>query len=142
MIIVEQLTVAHAKAMKIQEAQVSVGPLIECDDYISSLIAAGPAYAMVKDGETIIMAGVSIFWKGRAFGWATVSRQAGPYMRRITAEVRKFLESSDIKRIETAVDCRFDAGHRWADLLGFTYEGTMKAWGPQGNDFDMYARVK
>jgi hypothetical protein len=142
MIIIEQLTIEHAKAMRIQEAQLCVGPLVQDDEYIQALISAGPAYALMVGDETMIMAGVSVFWQGRGFGWATVSRNAGPYMRRITGAVRKFLDTSGIKRIETAVDCRFDAGHRWADLLGFTYEGTMKAWGPQGNDFDMYARVK
>jgi hypothetical protein len=142
MIVIEQLTLEHARTMSIQEAQLSVGPLMASDDYMQSLIDAGPAHALVVDGIPMIMAGTSIFWKGRAFGWAIVSKLAGPHMKVITKEVRKFLDNSDIRRIETAVDCRFEAGHRWASLLGFKFEGKMEAWGPQGNDFDLYARVK
>ena len=142
MIVIEQLTLDHARSMNIQEAQLSVGPLLASDEYIESLIAAGPAYALKVDGITMIMAGVSIYWKGRAYAWAIVSKLAGSHMKLITKEVRKFLAQSDIKRIETAVDCRFDAGHRWAKLLGFTYEGTMRSWGPQGDDFDLYSRIR
>ena len=142
MIIIEQLTLEHTRAMAIQEAQLTVGPLVKDDAYIASLIAAGPAYAVVVDGSTIAIAGVSIFWKGRGFGWATLSALAAPHMRELTREVRNFLKFSSISRIETAVDCRFKQGHQWARMLGLQKEGTMRAWGPQGDDFDLYARIK
>jgi RimJ/RimL family protein N-acetyltransferase len=142
MIIVQQLTPAHAKAIGIQKAQLSVGVLLETEGYVESLISAGPAYACLADNKVIAMAGVSMFWKGRGHAWATIADNGRPYLKAITKEVLNFLKFTSISRIETSVDCRFEAGHKWAQMLGFEKEGTMRSWGPNGENYDLYSRVK
>lgn len=142
MIIVQQLRPEHAKAIGIQKAQMSVGTLLKTDGYVESLISTGPAYACLVGDKVIAMAGVSMFWNGRGHGWATIADNGRPYLKAITKEVMNFLKFTSISRIETAVDCRFDAGHKWAQMLGFQKEGTMRSWGPNGENYDLYSRVK
>jgi hypothetical protein len=51
------------------------------------------------------------------------------------------MELHPYKRIETSVATDFEQGHRWAQMLGFKNEGTMRCFTPQGMDCDLYARI-
>ena len=59
----------------------------------------------------------------------------------IHRRVSDFLDRSDVDRIETGVRESFKAGHRWAKMLGFQAEGLMRRFGPDGSDYQMYARI-
>jgi hypothetical protein len=48
---------------------------------------------------------------------------------------------SEYRRIEATVDVGFTEGERWMTLLGFEYEGLMRAYRPDGQDMLMFARV-
>lgn len=46
------------------------------------------------------------------------------------------------RRIEMVADSHFSQANRLALMLGFEHEGTMRAYGPDGRDFDLYAMVQ
>lgn len=103
----------------------------------------GDAWTAMVDGRPIGSAGVVEAWTGRAYAWALLAEDAGPHMLAITRAIRCFLARSPYRRIEMAVSAGFDAGQRWAELLGFTLETptAMRAYLPNGGDAWLYARI-
>ena len=127
----------HLKGL-IPQAQQSYIP----DDYAEALRGT-PAYSVVENGKTYIVAGIVEHWPGRAIAWAMLDREAGSRMLAATRAVRRFLDGCGVRRVEMAVDCDFPAAHRWARLLGFHMEcERMQAYTPEGRDCALYVRIR
>lgn len=142
MIVVPFLT-AHLDELELQDVQAWLHPLLQQEDYREALTLYGPAYTGIHEGKVIACAGLAHFTPGRAQGWALIGKNATPRLFvEITHEVRLFFDRQNVRRIETPVRSDFAGGHRWAQKLGFVREGTMRAFGEDGFDYDLYARVK
>lgn len=131
----------HLRALVLQEAQAWMQPMLQAD-YGQSLVKAGPCFTLENEGEIIVCSGLVNMWEGRAQAWALVSERAGAHFVRIFRAMRDFLEMQDTRRIEATVDAGFDAGHRLMKMLGFEYEGLMRAYLPDGRDCALYGRVR
>ena len=96
-----------------------------------------------EDGSLMGCAGVMNIWHGRAQGWAYISKKAeGRSFIKVHKAVSRFFDACYIKRVEITVDCNFEQGHRWAEMLGFTMEAErMTAYRPDGGDCALYARI-
>ncbi len=94
------------------------------------------------DGSVIAIAGIMTQWRGVGLAWAWLSKDWRRHARAITEKMVEMLDSSDFHRIEVAVRCDFDAGHRWVDRLGFHVETPCaKAWGPDKADYTIHVRL-
>ena len=116
-------------------------PTLSDPSYGPSLKAAGPAYTLVVGDEVLATAGFIPQWEGRATVWALISKEVGPHMVFLTRAVKRALQLHHYRRVETHVSSDFEQGHRWARLLGFEREGRMRAFTPEGDDCDLYARI-
>ena len=132
----------YLRAMVLQDAQQIMSPLTFDDEYCEQLIDAGPAYTILDGSKPIMCAGVAEMWTNRYAAWAWLSKDAGPKMVGLTRIVDDYLNTRPYKRIEAYVDARFDAGHCWAKMLRFEYEGLMRSFGTQGQDMAMYSRIQ
>lgn len=95
------------------------------------------------NSQCVLAAGFVSIYPHRATAWALVGADAGPYLTQLTRKVRQGIEMQPFKRIEMLVDYEFDAGHRWAKMLGFTVENPrMRYSGTFGNDETLYVRIK
>lgn len=105
--------------------------------------AFGYAWTALDDGEPMACAGVVEVWQGRAYAWALLSEHAGRHMLALTREIRFRLARLPFRRVEMAVDAGFDAGARWARMLGFRLETPepMRGYLPHGHDAFLFARV-
>lgn len=93
--------------------------------------------------KCVCAAGICPIYSHKAIAWALMSKDAGPYMRQITAKVKSFLAMDKTPRIEMLVAADFKAGNKWAKLLGMTQEGPARRMhGPNGEDEIMYVRIK
>lgn len=128
--------------LKLQPMQSVMGPFIEADGYGEMLAKAGPAYTGIHGLDVVICAGVYLDIPQRGIAWALLSEKACAHMVSCTRAVARFLAEYKVRRIQTYVETSFAQGHRWAGVLGFAREGTLKAWGPNGEDYDIYARVQ
>jgi RimJ/RimL family protein N-acetyltransferase len=106
------------------------------------LVTAGDAWTARVGSRIICCAGLVDLDDGRALVWAFLAADCGRYLTAITREVRAYLDEVPFRRIETLVRSDFKAGWRWAHLLGFQYEGTLRAFWPDGRDADLFARIK
>lgn len=139
--IVAPLRLEHVRALRLQQAQEPFACHLT-QEYVESLIEHGRAWAVVDDNTVVACAGFVEQWSNRAYAWALIGSEAGRRMVAFTRIVRRFLDESPWPRIETAVDEQFEAGHRWAVALGFTKEGVMRHYSPDGRDCALYGRVR
>lgn len=79
----------------------------------------GKAWTAVHDGLPVCCGGLIPVSDGRAFCWAVLDQDAGPHMLALTRAIRVHLRASGFDHIVMAVERDFEAGHRWAALLGF-----------------------
>jgi hypothetical protein len=132
---------ADLEELSLQPSQEFLANFLVRPGYGQELVDAGPCYTGRHNGKIVCCAGVVNLWEGRASAWALLSADAGKCMRALHREVGRFLDGCDVKRVEAYVYPDFAAGHRWARMLGFKYEGLMRAF-QHGVDMDMYARIK
>jgi len=131
----------HFTQLLLQPSQAMLQPTLSDPSYGPSLKAAGPAYSLEVDGAILAAAGFVPQWDNRALVWALISKEVGPHMVGLTRAVKRALSLHHYRRVETHVASDFAEGHRWARLLGFEREGRMRAFTPQGDDCDLYARI-
>lgn len=133
----------HLRALDVQEAQKAVLGSIEQDGYGEHLHSLGPAGTLMAAGVPVACAGLMMVGEHRAVAWAILARDCAPRMRALHRAVSRFLETCGVRRVETVVLCDFEAGHRWARMLGFKMEAErMEAYDAAGNAYALYARVQ
>ena len=132
----------HLEAMMLQPAQENVRRYFGNPEYGRMLDFPGHSFTAMEGDKVIAMAGVLPRWEGRAEAWALLSGDLKRHFVRIHRAILRYLETSDIRRIETAVDANFKAGIVWAEMLGFKNEGLMPGYTPEGRDCYRFARVK
>lgn len=113
-------------------------------DY-DSIMQVGKAYTIEDDeGEVLIIFGMSFQWQDRALAWSFISEKAGKHFLAIHREVVRQIEDFQkyCRRLEMTVDVDFRQAHRWAKLLGFSVEGYLRAYRPDGGDVIMYSRIR
>ncbi len=131
----------HLASLSLQEAQLSASPQLTDPEY-GKMLEGMYAYSLIDGDEVLCCAGLMQVWEGRSLGWALVSRKAGKHFMEIHRNVAAAIRMCPDRRVEIAVDSEFPEGKRWAKMLGLTYEGTMRGYGVDGRDHDLYARVK
>ena len=130
----------HIAQLELQSAQ----------QYLSSWVTPAqakaleefPSFSGVVNGTPVGAMGILPQWQGRAVAWGFLSDTGYSTFVKIHREVKSFLEHCCIQRVEATVDCDFEQGHRWVQMLGFKLEAErMRAYGPTGGDCALYARV-
>jgi hypothetical protein len=142
MIQVLPMTPEHPRLLLIQQGQPWARELVSQDGYCESLATAGPAFVAEADGKPVACFGVVERHPNVCHAWGILDTDSGRHMLGLTRAVRQWLETAPYHRIDIAVAREFDAGHRWALLLGFTFEGMMRRYLPAGGDAALYARVR
>ena len=132
---------AHIDAFTAQIEQAEMRPYFGPE--YADAIAQTDSFTGFADGKIVGCAGFISQWPGRATCWALIAD--GVTKRQwveIDRVVRRAIELRTERRLEATCDTSFAGGHAWLRHLGFTREGTLRAYTPDGRDNDMYARVK
>lgn len=140
--IVRPWTKGDTEKLNIQSAQAYMHDLGALDADFTELSNAGLAWTAEVDGEVLGIAGLYPQWDNRAIAWALVGAQAGKHFVSITRAVKRMLDVSGYRRIEATVDVGFEQGVRWITMLGFEFEGRLRAYRPDGADMLLYARIR
>jgi hypothetical protein len=84
-------------------------------------------------------------WRGRAIAWALFTPRAQAYAKRLASTIlfhmEQLREREQLRRLEATVDSEDPKAIRWAQLMGLSVEGLLRAYGPQGEDYFMMART-
>lgn len=114
--------------------------------FAGKVLLPGLSHVMHDEGRIMCCFGVFPEWPGRALAWSIITKSARP--REIVSGVKVCAEwfsqiqlNPQFRRLEMMMS----AGHAWCDgytkALGFTLEGRCVAFGQDGSDFLMYARI-
>lgn len=117
------------------------GLLMPNHDTMRAMESAPNIVTLLSDGMPVAAGGTIELWANRHMGWTMLPITSAPHMTAVTREARRRLAA--VKgRIEMTVLLSFDAGHRWAELLGFEVETpVLRHYGPDGADFVGYVRI-
>lgn len=128
----------HLAQIDVQDAQIGTFP--DTQEYRERLMDAGPCWSLLDgDGNPLACAGLWIPWEGRGVLWAILGRHTP--MLDLTRAAQSMFDEIRIRRLEFFVEVSFPQGHRWALMLGFQPEGTMRAFDPMGRDYILYSKV-
>ena len=102
----------------------------------------GPAFSAVTRSAVVACAGVQDFWPGVGEAWAIVADRR--YAKTIHKAARRFLDEQmgrAYHRIQATVPADYAEGNRWLKHLGFGLEARLRAYSPDGQDFNLWALV-
>jgi hypothetical protein len=142
--LIEPMTLAHAAAM----AASVRAPTLRDEGTVRELIAAGPAFACLHGGLPFALAGVANQGGGRGMAWAYIADGAPRHVVAVslTRAARRWLDAAPFRRIEAVTvdgpaewhkDCV-----RWAQRLGFMFEGMSHSWLADGGDVLRWYRLR
>jgi hypothetical protein len=110
-----------------------------------ALISVGAGFSMIEDGQCIGCGGVIPRWSGVGEVWIAVSenlRRRPLLLVKETLRVMDMLNTrSGFHRLQLHIPSTDTGLKRWAESLGFTFEGRMLQYGPDKRDHDLYARI-
>ena len=108
--------------------------------------AAGPAYTGLVNGKVAGFAGVIIMWPGVGEGWILgsdlFSKNKLWFLRNVKRYLGKIMNTHQMHRVQTTVLHGHTNLIRLVEFLGMRFEGRMKHYGPNGEDYLMYGRVQ
>lgn len=103
------------------------------------------SYSAKYNGDVIAIGAFQELWPGRAVGWSVfvddITHSEFVYVHKQVLSLLEGFES-EYGRIEMTVVDGFEAGNRWAALLGFELEAVMLNYGPDGSTHRMYVRIR
>jgi hypothetical protein len=122
---------------------------IHPDDYFGmdeDTVLAGLAFTISCNEEIIAIVGANQLWPGVAHGWVLVDAKAKAYPHTMVTDTRKIIKKVfkqlQLVRMHTLMRPEKADYLRWAEMVGFRYESTMRKGGKDGKDILMYSIVK
>lgn len=137
------LTPRMMRAIRLSAGQEYMKPWKDDPQWCAGMIHPGLSYGVLDDGEVVAGYGILPMGAGRGWLWAMFDREIGP--RRFLRAVRQGERLLDgfmgsFYRVEATVKVGYTEGVRFADLMGFEREGTLRKYDGV-HDYHMYARV-
>lgn len=115
-------------------------------DSCAIAITKGPAWSVVDDGHVVALGGIQIIYRGRGLAWALVADDITASQRhRAVRHAYKSVRQArwmGIQRLEATCIAGWVPGQRLLCGLGFVREATMRKFGPDGSDHELWARIE
>lgn len=142
MIIIRPFKPADMVDIAVQQGQQAIGEagmvtLAQGRDYAAS----GPAVAMTRgtDGPLLCLAGLRQTHGHYATAWCVMADGKRHDFVAITRACRTLLDfHPHYTRVDTLVHVDYEAGHRWAQMLGFEPAHVLRHAAPDGGDMMLY----
>lgn len=116
-------------------------------DILVKLEMDGPGYTgRIADGRVLGCAGMTELAPWVVDFWVIPGPLVKVYPiafhKSVLVKFHALLETTDAHRIQAVVDPRYPERSRWCERLGFTKEATMRRFGPERQDMDLYAMIR
>ncbi len=105
-----------------------------------------PAFTILNpNGGVIGVIGGTFLYPGVLEVYGLFSNEIHQYKVSFFKTVKDCIDRSfgfyKVHRMQMVVKTSYEGGHHWAQSLGFKSEGVMQAYGPNREDYTLYARV-
>jgi hypothetical protein len=115
------------------------------DRVIAAYNEMGHAYVGCHKGKPIIIVGCITLWPGVCELWmltdTAITSVVRPFWTATTRLVDILMDKLSIVRVQCTVSTRNPPAIRFIKALKFSEEGLLTAYGPDGSDYFMYARL-
>lgn len=140
----DYLTRSHVlDAFERMDRTVTLGP-VQVLDALPVYTLPKRGYAFMERGEIYAIGGILPVWEGVGEIWLIPTRLAKTkpvsLARHIKLGLLDMEKSLELRRLQAVVRCGFDRGHDLVKFLGFQSEGVMRKYGPDGEDYERYAK--
>ncbi len=114
------------------------------DEFYAKHMGESPyMFSYMKDKMILAVGGIShrAAKRGEAFLIADekIGKKDYIFIRNFT---RELIEKSMYSRIEATIEKDDKRGQKWLKSMDFEYEGTLRKYGLNGEDHEIYARIK
>jgi len=110
-----------------------------------SLVRNG-GMALVLDDVVLAMAGVAFLWNGVGNIWMRSCLGADKHPLAVMRATKEFMRivttAFQPRRLQAHVRADSAINRRFIEHFGFSEEGIMRGFGPEGADYALYARVQ
>lgn len=133
----------HLRFLRPQEAQAAEFRNLLTHG-VHHLNASAVALSAWRAGRCLGAAGLVQIWPHKATAWALFDKEAGVGLVACARKMKRVIDMSPYSRVEITVAEGFDAGHRFARILGAVCETPepMRKYGYAGGAETMYAIIK
>lgn len=105
----------------------------------------GQGYSMVEGGCIVACGGVDVVWKGVGEAWTILSRHIDRFKLSLHKSALRCIgevtETYRLHRVQAHVIKGDEKAMRWINRLGFHPEAVLTAYGPNREDYIVYARL-
>lgn len=113
--------------------------------YLDVLDRPNQAYTFEKSGEVLAIGGLTILFPGVSEAWLGANTEAWNYPKAMFKGCKEafavMAKIHGIHRIQAMVDPENDAAARFANHLGFEYEGVMRQYSVDRKDMARYSLI-
>lgn len=148
MIVVEELRPEHFERVKLRQLEqetldafhVKLGHLVE-------QAARGPAFAFLKDGEVLAIAGLAFVWGKVWEAWLLSTDGLEKHRVPVTRAIVRTLRATEVElggrvqRIQAQAPVSQPWAARWFEFLGLEKEAVARKFTALGEDAVIYAKV-
>ena len=113
--------------------------------WFANMKRAERSFSLIDNGNLIVSGGIVPIFEGLGEAWLEPSDKITDYKLRMIKTLRhhidKITEEDGLRRLQAAVRADFPEAVRFIEFMGFKREGLMEAYGPDGSDYFLYARI-
>ena len=103
------------------------------------------AWTLFYEREPALVMGLEYKFPTNYEAWLIPGEKAYEHGALLSRGARRFFDKIpnrlNLRRLQIVVNVHHEAAIRWAEFLKFEREGPMVKYGPEGDDYYMYARI-
>jgi hypothetical protein len=107
---------------------------------------AGLAITLLIDGRVACCGGIARLWPGLGEAWMLPAELARSKPLALTRTAHRFIDRAmialSLHRVQCFCQTLDNRAVRWAPALGFQREGTLRRYGTDGTDYEVFSIVR
>mgnify|MGYP003149623582 CR=1 FL=1 len=107
--------------------------------------AARHAVSVIRNGHLIGAGGIYPVWDGLGEAWVLPSEQVARYKKSFVRLIREGIDRMtaefEFRRVQATARADAQTAQRFLEFLGFEREGLLRAYGPDGADHVLFAKL-
>ena len=106
---------------------------------------SGDAVTGVHEGKILGVGGCVLWWPGVAEGWYALSEHVDNHkvsaVLCLNRMIEELVKRHNLHRLQTTIRTDFEHAIKLVEFVGFSFEGTLKAYTEDKKDVYMYALI-
>ena len=123
----------------------TISKILPINQMIAAQAKHGDAFTAILHGTPVACFGSVRIWSGVEEMWLLMEERGREYAKSLTRAAIAYRDfrviSGNLHRLQITVRCEDMRAVRWARAIGFTIDGMMMKYGPDGSDYYLMSRT-